>query len=96
MTGLPGETVAALETTLAFLRAIQPPAVSVKRYHPYRGTQLGEEEGGVVGGQLLTEAERLRIEDAMRATADPLPPRRRSLLRRLMTRRRRRQQVEGP
>jgi radical SAM superfamily enzyme YgiQ (UPF0313 family) len=86
MTGLPGETVDALETTLAFLRAVRPPAVSVKRYHPYRGTPLGEGQGDVVGHPVLTEAELLAIEEAMRGTAEPLPPRQRSLLRRLVKR----------
>lgn len=86
MTGLPGETQAALEATLAFLQAIRPPAVSVKRYRPYPGTQLGEEAGVVVGYPPLSEAEMVRIEETMRAAADPLPPPRRSLLRRVLRR----------
>jgi radical SAM superfamily enzyme YgiQ (UPF0313 family) len=84
MTGLPGETQPALETTLAFLRAVRPPAVSVKRYRPYPGTQLGEEAGVVVGYPPLPETELRRLEDAMRASADPLPPPRLSVLRRVV------------
>ncbi|HUW12112.1 MAG TPA: B12-binding domain-containing radical SAM protein, partial [Anaerolineae bacterium] len=87
MTGLPGQTVGALERTLAFLQALQAPAVSVKRYHPYPGTPLGEETGAVVGYPLLSEAELGRLENAMRATAVPPPPPRRSPLRRLIRRR---------
>jgi radical SAM superfamily enzyme YgiQ (UPF0313 family) len=90
MTGLPGETVNGLETTLAFLRAVGPPAISVMRYRPYPGTELGEEAGVVVGYPPLAEADLVQLEDAMRAAADPLPQPRRSLLRRLLGRRRRR------
>jgi len=87
MTGLPGQTVAALERTLAFLQALQAPAVSVKRYQAYPGTLLGEGAGAAVGYPLLSEAELERLENAMRAAAAPLPPPRRSLLRRLVRRR---------
>jgi len=86
MTGLPGETQAALEATLAFLQAIRAPAVSVKRYRPYPGTQLGEEAGVVVGYLPLSEAELESIEEAMRSMADPLLPPRRSLVQRVLRR----------
>jgi len=87
MTGLPGQTVDALERTLAFLQALQAPAVSVKRYQAYPGTLLGEGAGAAVGYPLLSEAELERLENAMRAAAAPLPPPRRSLLRRVIMRR---------
>jgi len=86
MTGLPGETRTALEATLAFLQAVRPPAVSVKRYRPYPGTRLGEEAGSLIGSPALSEAELVRFEEAMRATAEPLPLPRRSLLRRMLRR----------
>jgi len=81
MTGLPGETPAALEATLAFLQALRPPAVSVKRYRPYPGTPMGEESDEVVGYPALPPERLLRYEQGMLATADPLPPRRRWLRR---------------
>jgi hypothetical protein len=89
MTGLPGETKAALQTTLAFLRAVSPPAISVKRYQPYPGTRMGEEAGVVVGYPSLAEADLVQLEDAMQGAADPLPQPRRSLLRRALGRARR-------
>ena len=86
MTGLPGETREALEATLAFLRAVRPPAVSVKRYRPYPGTRWGDEMGAATGIPALPEEELTRFEEAMRAVAEPLPSPRRSLLRRMLRR----------
>jgi anaerobic magnesium-protoporphyrin IX monomethyl ester cyclase len=86
MTGLPGESREGLEATLAFLQAVQPSAVSVKRYRPYPGTGLGPEASAVVGYPPLPERELLGLEHEMRATAEPLPLRRRALWRRLLRR----------
>ena len=91
MTGLPGETREALEATLAFLQAVRPPAVSVTRYRPYPGTRLGEKRGDASGLPALPEADLMRFEEAMRATAEALPLPRPSALRRL----RRRRMVSG-
>jgi len=86
MTGLPGETRQALQATLAFLQAVRPPAVSVTRYRPYPGTRLGEEIGDASGLPALPEADLVRFEKAMRATAEPPPSPRRSTLRRMLGR----------
>jgi hypothetical protein len=84
MTGLPGETAQGLESTLAFLRAIRPPAVSVKRYQPYPGTRLGAGGETTVGYLQPGEELLLRFEAGARATASPLVPRRRGLWRRIV------------
>jgi len=84
MTGLPGETVQGLESTLAFLRAIRPPAVSVKRYHAYPGTRLGGESDATVGYLQPGEETLTHFEAAARATAAPLVPKRSRFWRRIL------------